>query len=120
MVPVPRPRLRKVGDVHIGQAELRTYATLLWIFKTLVVGYVLVSLSTKGGFAGVRCVLNACHSAWARLCAGTAVRFGLPCGLSARFLRDVCSALFIAWLPSGVSCVSGMMVTHAMLDAYRY
>lgn len=73
VVPVHRPRLRKVDNVHIGQAELRTYATLLWILKTLVIGYVLVSLSTKGGIAGVRCVftlssilickINACHNA---------------------------------------------------------
>lgn len=53
MIPVDRGQLLQVAGAHIGRAEFRTYATLLWIAKTLVVGYVLVSLQTKGGLAGV-------------------------------------------------------------------
>lgn len=56
MVPVDRGRVRKVAGAHIGRAEFRTYATLFWVAKMLVIGYVLVSLQTKGGVAGVRCL----------------------------------------------------------------
>lgn len=54
VVPVDRGRLRRVAGAHLGRAEFRAYATLFWVAKTLVIGYVLVSLQTKGGAAGVR------------------------------------------------------------------
>jgi hypothetical protein len=53
VVPVDRGRLRRVAGAHLGRAEFRAYATLFWVAKTLVIGYVLVSLQTKGGAAGV-------------------------------------------------------------------
>ena len=53
MVPVDRGRLRRVAGAHLGRAEFRTYTTLFWVAKTLVIGYVLVSLQTKGGATGV-------------------------------------------------------------------
>lgn len=37
-----------------GAGELRTYATLVWVGKTVLIGYVIVSLSTQGGAGGVR------------------------------------------------------------------
>jgi hypothetical protein len=60
VVPVDRSHLIKVAGAHLGRAEFSTYATIFWVAKTLVIGYVLVSLQTKGGVAGV--------SAWCRLC----------------------------------------------------
>lgn len=60
---MPQVRLFSVAGAPIGASELRSYATVLWVGKSVVIGYVLVSLSNKGGLAGVRpCSLLVLHS----------------------------------------------------------
>lgn len=64
--------------VPVGASELRAYCTVLWVAKSLVIGYVLVSLSTKGGLAGVSvnqrvsdCERFSIEREWDRRCATT-------------------------------------------------
>lgn len=48
----PRPLLGCCG-LAVGAAELRSYCTILWVARTAIIGYVLVSLADKGSFAPV-------------------------------------------------------------------
>ena len=53
---VPGRALALLCGVHVGWDELKAYNTLLWVLRTVIVGYVLISLSTKGGFGPVRAI----------------------------------------------------------------
>ena len=66
----------KLGKHDVHAADLRTYATLLWVGKAAVIGYVSVSITNKGGPAGVR--LHHCSRAFlpnAASCCSSAQRW---------------------------------------------
>jgi len=48
-----KPLLR-IGAVDVTSGDLRAYATLLWVGKAAIIGYVTVSITQRGGPGGVR------------------------------------------------------------------
>lgn len=52
--PVPVPQLVRIWGFEATAADLRAYATLMWVAKTLLTGYVIVSLQQKESVAAVR------------------------------------------------------------------
>ena len=51
--PVGQPHLLRFCGFETTAADLRAYATLFWVAKTVMVGYLIVSLSTKQSAVGV-------------------------------------------------------------------
>ena len=52
--PMPQMRLLRVGAVDFSTGDLRAYATLFWVGKAAIIGYVTVSITQRGGYGGVR------------------------------------------------------------------
>ena len=47
-----KPLLR-IGAIDVTTGDLRAYATLLWVGKAAIIGYVTVSITQRGGPGGV-------------------------------------------------------------------
>ena len=53
--PVPSAwRLRLARHTDLGAGEASAYATLGWVFQSMLIGYTIIVLSAGGGFAAVR------------------------------------------------------------------
>lgn len=52
-ISLSRPQLVRIWGFEATAADLRAYATLLWVAKTLLTGYVIVSLQQKQSVAAV-------------------------------------------------------------------
>jgi hypothetical protein len=52
--PVHAPHLVRLWGFEATVADLRAYATLFWVGKTLLTGYVIVSLQNRESIAAVR------------------------------------------------------------------
>jgi len=52
--PLDHKPLLRIGAVDVTAGDLRAYATLLWVGKAAIIGYVTVSITQRGGPGGVR------------------------------------------------------------------
>ena len=48
------PPLLRFAGLNVRAGDLRAYATLLWVGKAAIIGYVTVSITQRGGAGGVR------------------------------------------------------------------
>ena len=51
--PLDHKPLLRIGAVDVTSGDLRAYATLLWVGKAAIIGYVTVSITQRGGPGGV-------------------------------------------------------------------
>ena len=51
--PIDDPPLLRVGALDVRAGDLRAYATLFWVGKAAIIGYVTVSITQRGGPGGV-------------------------------------------------------------------
>ena len=92
--PIDGPPLLRLGAVDVHAGDLRAYATLLWVGKAAIIGYVTVSITQRGGPGGV----------WQRtLFSPTVPNRVLHCFL----VRTLANLLVRRWLaPPSLCCVS--------------